>query len=87
MYETIDVLCFVFPDGSTFFLPTETFNQHDPQKVMDAWKAELSPERRQRYEEAQVMGGFVWMHMLKEDYDRLPATSMSCRISEQLEAA
>lgn len=82
--ETIDVLCFIFPDGATMLLPTEEFNQHDPHQVMATWKAQLSPERREKYEKANVMGGFVWMHMLREEYDKLPATSLAYAITERL---
>jgi hypothetical protein len=75
---TIDVMCFVFPDGSTFFIPTDDIGHIDrAREVMEAWKARLQPDVRQRYEEAQVMGGFVWMHMLKEDYRKLPATQLA----------
>ena len=54
---------------------------------MDAWKERLLPDARQRYEEAQAMGGFVWLHMLKQDYDALPATSLSHAITKRLEGA
>jgi hypothetical protein len=80
--EAIDVICIVFPDGVTYFTPAEGFKPDTAPRIMDAWKAQLSPERRQRYIDAGAMGGFLWMHMLKADYDRIPATTLSHALTE-----
>lgn len=85
MPETIDVLCFVFPDGSTYFMPADNPDGVHAHRVMAVWKEGLSPETRKTYEDAQLMGGFVWMHMLKADYDKLPATQLSYDINRRME--
>ena len=74
MPEIIEVLCFNFPDGSTYW--AERLNL-DADGVVRAWKDHLTPEQRTKYIESGAHGGFVVVRMPREDYRGIPATSQS----------
>lgn len=75
--EIVEVLCFNFPDGSTYW--AERANV-DPGAVVNAWKDRVAPQDRERYSHAQ--GGFVVVRMPREDYQRIPATNQSHALFE-----
>jgi|GEM_PF-6917964 len=75
MNDVIEVLCMVFPDGTTLWID-DTNNAR--QRVIDAWqawRARLSDDIRARYDVAKVLGGFVLCRMLREDFQAIAANN------------
>lgn len=75
--ETIDVLCCVTPAGQVVY----TTDDADARRVGRNWRAGLTVEQRAQHEAAHTMGGFVQIRMLREDYERIPATNESARLT------
>jgi hypothetical protein len=77
MPEIVEVLCFNFPDGTTYW--AERLNL-DAEAVVRAWKDRLTPEQRERYIDSGAHGGFVVVRMPREDYKLIPATNASAAL-------
>lgn len=74
MPEIIEVLCFNFPDGATYWAERQSV---DAEAIVQAWKDSCTPEQRTLYIESGAHGGFCIVRMPREDYRRIPATSQS----------
>jgi hypothetical protein len=72
--DVINVTCLVFPDGSTYWYPTDDYRAD---RLIDKWKATLSVEQRRAYHDKGCLGGVVRLRMLRKDYQSIPATSQS----------
>lgn len=75
--ETIEVLCCITPSGDFLF----AHNLDTADRVTKNWRAALSTERRQQHEAAGTYGGFVKIRMLKSEYEGIPCTNESYRLS------
>lgn len=73
MERPIPVICIALPDGTTLW--ADNANQEYVQDCIKAWKERLSPETLRKYEESGVLGGFIELRMLPEDFKRIPATN------------
>lgn len=80
--ELIDVLCFVFPDGSTFWAEWTEGTAKDPGDVVRAWKDSLPQERRVKYETSGALGGFVQVRMHRSDYFGITANMAGHAIAQ-----
>lgn len=74
MDDVIDVVCLALPDGTTLWYEP---GDGRPDELIAAWKQQLPAEKRQLYESCGVLGGFVILRMLRQDYQSIPATSHS----------
>jgi hypothetical protein len=66
--DMLNIQCLVCPDGTVLFV-------REPEKLSDTfntWKARLTDDRRQEYDEAKVCGGVVMVTMLRKDYMAIP---------------
>jgi hypothetical protein len=75
--EIVEVLCFNFPDGSTYWAARAGL---DAEAVVQRWKDHLTPEQRAAYVESGAHGGFCIVRMPRADYQRIPATSQSATL-------
>lgn len=62
------VLCLVFPDGTTLFVPSG----EDYRLLLDTWRSTQSHDADALRTYAKCGGGLVMMTMLREDYNALP---------------
>lgn len=74
--DIIDVLCLVFPNGQTLF--TEKASLEEVKRLTTNWK-ETNPGSAEKWRDC--LGGFIFMRMLREDYQRIPATNCSAAIT------
>lgn len=73
--DTIDAICVAFPDGSVYWFAAKDSIDDSvahARRALEVWKAALTPEKTAQYERGHVMGGFLWCHLLREDFERLP---------------
>lgn len=69
--QTVDAVCVAFPDGTIKWCELDKDDPAaEPRRLLEAWKASLTAEQRERYETNNVMGGFVWLHMMRSDFNR-----------------
>lgn len=80
--ETINVICIVTPDGQVFYREMQDGDNtpHVAQKIWRAWENSVPASRHDVYAAADVLGGVIAMRMLREDYQKIPATSQSAAI-------
>lgn len=83
MEDVIDVFCLVFPDGTTFFSEFQRGMPLNVDRYVEAWKAQQPADLQQRRTAAEVTGGVVIMRMLRSEYLRIPATSLSCSLAAE----
>jgi hypothetical protein len=76
--EIIDVTVLVFPDGGTYH--HEGRLEHaQVSALLNAWR-DLG-DNRQRHADAGTLGAVCFVRMFREDYLRIPATSLSAAIT------
>lgn len=77
MDNVIDVCCIATPDGRTFWCraDSDTLAQ-----FWTNWKASLSVEKRELYEQRGCVGGVVVIRMLESAYYGITASSESAAL-------
>lgn len=86
--DVLDVLCFVFPDGTAHFMSTEDGLSGEPTDVIKAWESIVPTDESDRLKAAPgVRGGVTGVRMLRSSYDGLVRSPRSIEISRALQSA
>lgn len=71
--DVAKVLCLVFPDGTTLFVPSG----EDYRLLLDTWRSGQSADAETTRTFGACGGGLVMMTMLREDYNALPVAEFA----------
>lgn len=68
----IEVNFVAFPDGNHIWMEK---NEDYLRKCVQAWKDSLPPEKREKYENGDVLITAGYLRMFEDDYYSIPATN------------
>ncbi len=71
MPDTIDVMCFIAPDGNVEFMKREEAISGGTRAIFKKWQDSLTEVQREEYRAAHVVGGFLLLTMLEADFEKL----------------